>query len=289
MRAAQFTRRQALAAAAAAPFAASALAAEGDKPAAKWKLSACDWSIGKTMDIEAMSLAKQIGLKGVQVSFGEPGGRYDLRKQAVRDEYKKAEQELGVKVSSLALGVLNNVPYASDPRTEQWVSDSIDAAKAMDCRVVLLAFFGKGDIKGKQAETDEVIRRLKKVAAKAADHGVVLGIESWLSADEHLHIIDSVGSPAVQCYYDVANSHHMGYDIYAEIRQLGAKQICEMHMKENGYVLGHGRVDFKKVRAAIDDIKYTGWLVIEGATEKDRTILDCYTHNRQYLEAVFEL
>jgi hypothetical protein len=119
---------------------------------------------------------------------------------------------------------LNNIPYKSDERTIAWVSDSIDACKAMGCRVVLLAFFGNGDLKGDKAGTDEVVRRLKDVAPKAEKAGVILGIESWLSAEEHVDIIDRVGSPAVQVYYDVANSEKMGYDIYREIRWLGGQE-----------------------------------------------------------------
>lgn len=91
---------------------------------------------------------------------------------------------------------------------------------------------------------------------------MILGIESWLNADQHLAILERVGSPAVQVYYDVCNSNDRGYDIYREIRQLG-KRICEFHAKENGALLGQGKVDFKKVRAAMDDIGYTGWIQIE--------------------------
>ena len=94
--------------------------------------------------------------------------------------------------------------------------------------------------------------------------GVILCIESWLSADQHLEIMERVGSKAVQVYYDVCNSNERGYDIYVGIRKLG-KRICEIHAKENGSLLGQGKVDFHKVRASLDDIGYRGWVQIEGA------------------------
>jgi len=51
----------------------------------------------------------------------------------------------------------------------------------------------------------------------------------------------------VKIYYDVANSTQRGYDVPREIRWLGKQQqICEFHMKENGALLGHGKVDFKR-------------------------------------------
>jgi len=51
---------------------------------APFKLGACDWSIGNTQRPEAFAVAKEIGLDGVEVSFGQPGGKYDLRDEAAR-------------------------------------------------------------------------------------------------------------------------------------------------------------------------------------------------------------
>ena len=48
----------------------------------------------------------------------------------------------------------------------------------------------------------------------------------------------------MQVYYDVCNSIDRGYDIYKEIRWLGTKHICEFHAKENGALLGKGKVNF---------------------------------------------
>jgi L-ribulose-5-phosphate 3-epimerase len=253
-----------------------------------FKIGACDWSIGKTADPNAMELAKEIGLDGVQVSLGTLADDMHLRREAVRENYEAHAKRHGVAIASLAIGELNNIPFKSDPRTIEWVSDSIDACRALGCRVVLLAFFGNGDLKNDPEGTNEVVRRLKGIAPKAEKAGVILGIESWLSAEEHMDIIERVGSPAVQVYYDVANSEKMGYDIYQEIRWLGRQnQICEFHMKENGALLGHGRVDFHKVRAAIDDIGYRGWMQIEGAVPPGATMLESYKKNCRFLRTIF--
>jgi L-ribulose-5-phosphate 3-epimerase len=269
------------------PRLAPLLAAPGER---RFKIGACDWSIGKMADTEALNVAKEIGLDGVQISLGTAANDMHLRQASVQGQYRQLSKETGVAVASLAIGELNNVPYKSDERTIAWVSDSIDACKAMDCRVVLLAFFGNGDLKGDKEGTDEVVRRLKEVAPKAEKAGVILGIESWLSAEEHVDIIDRVGSPAVQVYYDVANSEKMGYDIYREIRWLGGKKlICEFHLKENGFLLGQGRVDFKKVRAAMDEIGYSGWMQIEGSVPPGAELLPSYKENCRFARETFEV
>lgn len=250
-----------------------------------FKIGVCDWTIGKRSDPASFEMAKRIGLDGVQVDFG--GGDKDLQlfdtdlQARILAEAAKQEME----IASLAMGNLNNVPYKSDPRTEGWVSQAVDVAKAMGQNVILMAFFGNGDLKNDPKGTDEVVKRLKKVAPKAEDAGVALAIESWLSAEEHLAIIERVGSPAVQVYYDVANSNKAGYDIYEEIRQLG-KHVCEFHAKDYDDLYGKGSIDFVKVREAMDDTGYRGWLVMEG-TKMPLGVEESCRYDCEYLRKVF--
>jgi len=253
----------------------------------QYPIGVCDWSLDATGRIGAIETARQIGLDGVQVSFGPPGRGLDLRRPEARATYADACNEHGMTIASLAMGCLNDFPYATDDGAQQWVVQCIDAMVAMKQRVVLLAFFSKGDILDQPKLQQNVIARLKAVVPKAEKAGVVLGLETWLSADDHLRILDAVGSPAVQVYYDVANMDKRGYDIYADIRRLGRERICQIHAKEYGHLLGSGRIDFQKVRAALDEIEWTGWLVIEGATVSDRPLLECHRYNQQYLRSVF--
>jgi L-ribulose-5-phosphate 3-epimerase len=252
---------------------------------AGFKLGVCDWTIGKRTDPASLEMAKRIGLDGVQVDFGRgqdelPLFDPDLQKKFL-DEAKRQDME----IASLALGVLNSVPYKSDPRAERWVAQSIDVCKAMGQNVVLLAFFGEADLRNDKEGTDVVVRRLKKVTPKAEEAGVVLGIESWLSAEQHLDIIERVGSPAIKVYYDVGNSHKAGYDIYEEIRQLG-KYICEFHAKDYDDLYGKGSIAFKEVRRAMDDIGYRGWIIMEG-TKMPLGIEDSCRYDAEYLRQIF--
>jgi sugar phosphate isomerase/epimerase len=253
----------------------------------QFKIGACDWSIGKMGTPAAFEVAKEIGLDGVQVSLGNLANNMHLRQPEVQQQYKDAVKATGVEIASLAIGEMNSIPYKSDLRPIEWVSDSVDVLKALGVKVVLLAFFSKGDLRDDKPGTDEVVKRLKTVAPKAEKAGVILAIESWLSAEAHMDIIQRVGSPAVQVYYDVCNSNDRGYDIYKEIRWLGTKHICEFHAKENGSLLGQGKVDFQKVRQAMDDIGYRGWIQIEGAVPRGGKMMESYKANLKFLRGVF--
>jgi sugar phosphate isomerase/epimerase len=250
-----------------------------------FKIGVCDWTIGKRTDPASLGMAKRLGLDGVQVDFGSGENDLPLCNPELQKKFLEEAKKHNVQIASLALGTLNNVPYKSDPRAERWVSESIDVCKVMGVNVVLMAFFGKGDLRNDKKGTDVVVERLKKVAPKAEEAGVFLGFESWLSAEQHLDIIERVGSPAVKVYYDVANSHKAGYDIYEEIRLLD-KQICEFHAKDYDDLYGKGTIAFEEVRKAMDDIGYRGWIVIEGV-KMPLGLEESMRYDAKYLRGVF--
>ena len=253
-----------------------------------FKIGVCDWTIGKKTNPASLQLAKKLGTDGVQVDFGSPeGDNLLLFDSGLQNEFLKAEEENDIAICSLAMGTLNEYPLKSDPRTEKWISHAIDTAVAMDTKVILLAFFGNGDLRGDVKGKDNVVAKLKDLAPKAKKEGVTLGFESWLSAREHLEIIERVGSPALKVYYDVGNSHKRGYDIYQEIRDLKG-QICEFHAKDYDDLYGKGSIDFVKVREAMDAIGYRGWIVMEG-TEMPLGLEESCRYDAAYLKKVFTI
>src|ERR1017187_6106857 len=56
----------------------------------RFRLGACDWSIGKMGDPAAFDVAKEIGLDGVQVSLDTLADNMHLRKPEVQQKYKDA-------------------------------------------------------------------------------------------------------------------------------------------------------------------------------------------------------
>ena len=254
-----------------------------------FRIGACDWSLGKNSDPSALTLAKEIGLDGVMVNMGSTKNNLHLRTNEIQQQYIDLSKKTGVKISSIAIGELNNVPYKSAPETEEWVWDSVETAKNLGVPVVLLAFFAKNDLRNDAAGTQEVISRLKKVAPHAEKNNIVLGIESYLSADEHKFIIDKVASPAIKVYYDFRNTQDAGYNPVVEFRKLGKDMICELHMKENGLLLDAGTVDWKAVSNVITETNFTGdnWMQIEWAKPDNAEIVQSYKHNHKFLRSLF--
>lgn len=254
-----------------------------------FRIFAPDWTLGKRCDSAAYELAARIGLDGVQADFGWPedgGGCPPLLAEARQDELMAAAARHGLTICSLALGAVNRTPYKSAPEGEQWVLDSIAVLRRMKLRVALLPFFNKGDLIGDPAGLEEVVRRLRRLAPRAEEAGVVFGIESWLKVPELERILDAVKSPAIQVYYDVGNMQKVGEDYAAAIRHFGRERICEVHLKDQDDLYGKGSMNFPAVRAALDDAGYRGWVGIEGL-KMPLGIEQSIRYDLEYLRPIF--
>jgi len=250
----------------------------------RFKIGACQWSLRRDGP-DCFDVAKAIGLDGVQVNMGTAADNMSLRQAPVQQAYRDAAKRSGLEIASLALVELNNVPLKSDPRAAAWLADSIGVAQALNLRLVMIAAFAKGDLLGDKPGIDHTVEVLKHIAPKAEQANIILGLENYLSAADNLDIIQRVGSRAVQVYYDVGNSTDKGRDIYQEIRQLKG-QLCEFHAKDADAMLGEGRIDFHKVRQAMDAIDYRGWIQLEAAAP--RALVPDYQAQCKFLKDIFQ-
>jgi sugar phosphate isomerase/epimerase len=230
-------------------------------------------------------LAKELGLDGVEVSY-QPEGEFSLSQPKNRELFLETAKKESAEIASLAVGILNHEPLATAEPAEGWVADCIDAMAAMNVKNVLLAFFGNGDIKDSVESRNKAIEKLKRLARKAEEKKVVLGIESYLNAASHLNMLEKIGNDAVKVYYDERNMYEKRYPIYEDLETLlKEKVVCQIHMKEYNARLGKGRIDFAKIRDLLEKYDYRGWLVVESAVKGDWK--ESQTENAAYLKELF--
>jgi sugar phosphate isomerase/epimerase len=179
------------------------------------------------------------------------------------------------------LADFNTYPLATDPRASVWLEQAIDAAADLQARVILLAFFSKGDLLGpdgqvKADELTEAIARIKKAAPRAADRGVVLAVENYLDGKANAELLDRVDHPAVQLYYDCYNTGvTKGHDVPADVRLLGPR-IAQFHFKEGPRLLDRAR--HAPIAKAIRDIGFKGWVVLETSSPSNDVVADTRTN-----------
>jgi sugar phosphate isomerase/epimerase len=212
---------------------------------------------------KALETAKKTGIQGVQADAGGAEDTLRICRPEIIDEYLKLVETTGVAMCSICMGLLNGSPFITEKRAVGWVSGVIDAAAKLNAKTILMAFFGAGELKDRAA-IDICAGLVKGLAPKAAEKGVTLGMENWLSAQDNLYLLEKAGNPpGLKIYYDIGNSTLRGYDVPAEIRLLGEK-ICEIHFKDyKSGLLGQGEIDMAAVAQAIVEIGYKGWIVLE--------------------------
>ena len=238
-----------------------------EKP--KWKVGICDWDLRVAGQPGSFAVAKELGFEGVQVSY-MPSGNDSLATRANRPRFLAAAKAADVAIASFCIIQFNDRPLATTPEAEGWVVECLEAMDEMEVEMVMLPFFGNADINRHKDHQPLVIEKLKRLAPIAERKKKIISIETYLSAEDHMRIIDAVGSDAIKVYYDVRNSKDAGYDIFQEIEMLGAKKlICEFHFKENHTRLGEGDIDFARVFETVKKIDYEGWLIVESAAPGD--------------------
>jgi L-ribulose-5-phosphate 3-epimerase len=245
-----------------------------------------DWNLQMTGKVEAVALAAKLGFDGVQVSLGRTpiSDKLPMDDAALQARYVEAAKQRGIALSGTCLDILHVDHLKDNARAQKWVADSIPITANLKAGVVLLPFFGRASLTS-HAEMDYVGGILKEIAPAAERAGVILGLEDTISAEDNVRIMERAGSPAVQVYYDVGNSTGGGFDVVKEIRWLGARRICQMHLKDNPHYLGEGSIDFPAVMKAITYVGFEGFANLETDCPS-KSVENDMTRNLKFIRAL---
>ena len=214
------------------------------------------------------TVAKEIGFDGIEYCIGGDYKDSLLWQSDGPAKLKALADKDGMEISSLSPGVFSSLhPVAPDAEKQaegrEMLTHVIEVCPLLDTNAILVPMFPR-DFKEWPDETwTAMVDGFKPLAEVAEKHKVVLALETTFSADQLLMLIDRIGSDYVKVYYDFANQMNRGYDVPAELRQLGDK-IGMLHAKDTDRsMLGEGRVDFKAVNESMIAIGYDGYIVLE--------------------------
>jgi L-ribulose-5-phosphate 3-epimerase len=252
----------------------------------KLRIGVTDWNLYLGASPEAVPMASKLGFQGVQISFGRKliDGKLPVDNPETIAHYRKLSKEYKIPIDGTCVDRLHDNGLKSDKLAPKWVSDSIRLTKEIDTRVLLLPFFGKWALKT-SAEKDYVGDALRELAPEAEKANVILGLEDTISAEDNVRIMDRSQSKNVLVYYDVGNSTIAGFDVVKEIRWLGKDRICQFHLKDNPHYLGEGKIQFRPILQAIEDIGFVGFANLETDAKKDAVAADM-TRNLKYVRSL---
>src|ERR1035437_4919149 len=164
----------------------------------KLKFGVTDWNLNLSGKPEAVALAASLGFAGVEISLGrKPGGdKLPLADEELQQKYLDELKKYRIAAAGTCLDILHTNYLKSDKLGQKWVADSIPVTKKLNAKVVLLPFFGRGEMKTHE-EMDYVGDFLHEIAPEAAKNQVTLGLENTNSAEDNVRILDRAQSDAV--------------------------------------------------------------------------------------------
>lgn len=262
----------------------------------RYKVAVVDLMILKRQKLGAFQLTKEIGADGVEIDMGGLGNRetFDsqLAKPEVRQQFLDKAKELQLEICSLAMTGFYAQSFATRPTYQRMVQDCIDTMKAMNIKVGFLPLGVQGDLVKNPELRPAIVERLKVVGQMAKKADVVIGIETSLDAQGEVELLKEIGSKHIQIYFNFSNPLKAGRDLLKELKLLGRKRICQIHCTdEDGVWLENNtRLDLKKVKQTLDEMKWEGWLVIERSRDakEPHNVKKNFGANTQYIKSVFQ-
>jgi sugar phosphate isomerase/epimerase len=172
------------------------------------------------------------------------------------------------------------------------IQDCIDTMREMNVKIAFLPLGVRSDLVKHPELRAKVVARLKAAGAQAEKAGVVIGVETELPAAEQVKLLDEIGSPAIKIYYNFADAIQNNRDLISELKTLGAKRICQIHCTDqDGFWLQDDpKIDMPKVKQTLDDMGWSGWLVIERSRKAGhgRDVRGNFGANTRYLKSIFQ-
>jgi sugar phosphate isomerase/epimerase len=182
--------------------------------------------------------------------------------------------------------------FAERPTALRMVEDCLETMKQMKVKIAFLPLGVKGDLVKRPELRPAIIERLKAIAPKAETAGLTIGLETSLDAAEEVQLLKAIGSPAIRSYFNFANALQAGRDLFAELRTLGKERICQIHCTdEDGVWLENNkRLDMPRVKRTLDDLGWSGWLVIERSrnAQDPRNVKRNFGANATFLKTIFQ-
>jgi len=264
----------------------------------RYKIGVCDWMILKRQKLSAFKRTHEIGADGLEVDMGSLGDRvtFDskLKDPAERRKFLDEAKKYNLDICSIAMSGFYAQSFAERPTAPRMVKDCIDTMQAMNVKIAFLPLGNPGDLIKHPELRPAIIERLRWAGTLAGDAGVVIGIETALDAAGDVKLLEDIGLPAIRIYFNFSNVLQNGRDLHKELRILGKDRICQIHCTDQDgvWLQNDPKIDVPKVKKTLDEMGWSGWLVIERSRDATRTgagdVVWNYGANTRYMKSVFQ-
>lgn len=273
------------------------LAQQANTLSHRYKVAACDWMMLKRQKLGEFKLSHEIGADGVEMDMGGLGKRdtFDNKLHQVYFQklFKKTAAEYQIEVPSIAMSGFYGQSFLKHRNYRVLIDDCIKTMQVMGAKIAYLPLGGCGnDWKTDDEQRRRLVSRLHVAGEMAHSEGLVIGIRTGLSAKEDIKLLEQINSEGIQIYFSVQEALDNKRDLYKELKTLGRKRICQIHISEtDGVTLPHSKnIDMHRVKEQLDKMGWSGWLVVERSRDAGdvRNVKKNFGMNIRYLKEVFQ-
>lgn len=273
------------------------LAQQANTLSHRYKVAACDWMMLKRQKLGEFKLSHEIGAVGVEMDMGGLGKRdtFDNKLHQVyfQELFKKTAAEYQIEVPSIAMSGFYGQSFLKHRNYRVLIDDCIKTMQVMGAKIAYLPLGGCGnDWKTDDEQRRRLVSRLHVAGEMAHSEGLVIGIRTGLSAKEDIKLLEQINSEGIQIYFSVQEALDNKRDLYKELKTLGRKRICQIHISEtDGVTLPHSKnIDMHRVKEQLDKMGWSGWLVVERSRDAGdvRNVKKNFGMNIRYLKEVFQ-
>jgi sugar phosphate isomerase/epimerase len=251
----------------------------------------------KRQKLGEFKLSHEIGADGVEMDMGGLGKRdtFDNKLHQVyfQELFKKTAAEYQIEVPSIAMSGFYGQSFLKHRNYRVLIDDCIKTMQVMGAKIAYLPLGGCGnDWKTDDEQRRRLVSRLHVAGEMAHSEGLVIGIRTGLSAKEDIKLLEQINSEGIQIYFSVQEALDNKRDLYKELKTLGRKRICQIHISEtDGVTLPHSKnIDMHRVKEQLDKMGWSGWLVVERSRDAGdvRNVKKNFGMNIRYLKEVFQ-
>lgn len=221
---------------------------------------------------EYYPLAQSLGFEGVELGVRADYDQTQLWDKAGRGKLLALSQQTGVATASICLHSYWSYSFADpDPtiraRAGRIAQEAAEIAAELGASHILIPLTCPEGVEAATAQA-RWIEGVRACAGAAERCGVFFDLENvgrsfGNTPRQILDMLEAIDSPAVKVYYDPGNALADELDPQQGIEALG-QRLGQVHVKEiGGKLLGQGRVPWPQLIAALEQVGYDGWLVLE--------------------------
>lgn len=263
----------------------------------RYQIGVCDWMVLKRQKLGEFKLAHELGCDGLEMDMGGLGNRpmFDnkMRDPEMVKTFRHHADSFNIKVGAVAMSGFYGQSFAKKETWRELITDCLNTMECMEAQVAFLPLGGCGN-----NWTDslplrrEIVNRLHEAGEMAKARGMVIGIDTPLSAADNIALLREIQSDGIRIFYKFQTAIEHKRNIAKELKKLGKERICAIHATNtDGVLLRQDKaIDMKKIKATLDKMDWSGWLFVERSRDVSdvRNVKRNYGENVKYLKEIMQ-